>query len=137
VALASSRLAGVFDVGRDLPAEPAGILLAEVDLVFGAAQPEPQRLLRWTSIKVVFEFNNDPLRHPGLHDCDGLSAPYKISRHGVIIGPPTGRLSESMHLPGGVPGRLWDGNADRLCWRLAAMGGRHMASLAKPVLAEG
>src|SRR5690348_10129126 len=31
-ALAPSRLAGVFDVGRDLPAEPAGILLAEVDL---------------------------------------------------------------------------------------------------------
>ena len=59
----SSSLAGMFDVGRDLPAEPAGILLAEVDLVFGAAEPEPQRLICWASIKVVFEFDSDPLRH--------------------------------------------------------------------------
>jgi hypothetical protein len=36
-ALSASGLSGMFDVGRDLPAEPAGILLAEVDLVFRAA----------------------------------------------------------------------------------------------------
>jgi hypothetical protein len=45
-ALSPSRLAGMVNVGRDLPAEPAGILLAEVDLVVGAAEPEPQRLIR-------------------------------------------------------------------------------------------
>src|SRR6266513_820382 len=62
----------MFYVGRDLPAESDGILLIKVDLVFGAAEPEPQRLIRWASIKVVFEFDTDPLRHRGLHDCDGL-----------------------------------------------------------------
>src|SRR5215831_18480007 len=36
-ALSPASLAGVLDVGRDLPAEPAGVLLAEVDLVVGAA----------------------------------------------------------------------------------------------------
>src|SRR6266566_967174 len=61
----------MFDVGRDLPAESAGILLAEVDLVLQAAYPEPQRLHCWASIKVVFEFYSDPLRHRGLHDCMG------------------------------------------------------------------
>src|SRR6266566_2539632 len=61
----------MFDVGRDLPAESAGILLAEVDLVLQAAYPEPQRLHCWASIKVVFEFYSDPLRHRGLHDCVG------------------------------------------------------------------
>jgi len=57
--LASSSLAGMFDVGRDLPAERAGILLIEIDLVVRAAQPEPQRLVCWASIKVVFEFDSD------------------------------------------------------------------------------
>jgi len=83
-ALSPSRLAGMVNVGRDLPAEPAGILLAEVDLVVGAAEPEPQRLIRWAAIKVVFEFDSDPLRHHGLHGYGELSAPYKINRHPVI-----------------------------------------------------
>src|SRR5438876_11754003 len=74
-ALSASGLAGMFDVGRDLPAERAGVLLTEIDFVFGAAEPEPQRLDCWASIKVVFEFDSDPLCHRGLHDCDGLSAP--------------------------------------------------------------
>jgi hypothetical protein len=50
----------MFDVGRDLPAERTGILLAEVDLVFRAVEPEPQRLVSWAAIKVVFEFDSDP-----------------------------------------------------------------------------
>ena len=91
-ALSPSSLAGMFNVGRDLPAEPAGVLLAEVDLVVGAAEPEPQRLIRWASIKVVFEFDSDPLRHHGLHDSGELSAPYKINRHPVITTTLMGRL---------------------------------------------
>src|SRR5262249_2891620 len=53
---------------------------------------EPQRLIRWAAIKVVFEFDTDPLRHRGLHDCDELPAPYKINRHPVIITTLIGRL---------------------------------------------
>jgi len=101
----------MFYVGRDLPAESDGILLIKVDLVFGAAEPEPQRLIRWASIKVVFEFDSDPLRHRGLHDCDGLSAPYKINRHPVITAPAAGRLLESMRPPGGA------GIASAAAWR--------------------
>jgi hypothetical protein len=104
----ASGLAGMFDVGRDLPAELAGILLAEVDLVFGAAEPEPQRLIRWASIKVIFEFDSDPLCHRGLHDCDGLSAPYKINRDGVIIAsprPPTRIGAPGRHRTGAGPGQ--------------------------------
>src|SRR5262249_60552924 len=58
-ALPPSSPAGVLDVGRDLPAEPAGVLLAEVDLVVHAAEPEPQRLIRRAFIKVVLDVGRE------------------------------------------------------------------------------
>jgi hypothetical protein len=70
----------MFDVGRDLPPELAGVLLAEVDLVVGAAEPNRSIWSAGPPSRVVFEFNGDALRHRGLRACDGLSAPYKISR---------------------------------------------------------
>jgi hypothetical protein len=73
------------------------VLLAEVDLVFRAAEPEPQRFVCWASIKVVFEFDTYPLRHHGLRDRDELSAPYKINRHPVTTAPPVSHQPESMH----------------------------------------
>ena len=53
-ALRSSGLAGVFGEGRELAAERGGVLIAQVDLVFGAIQPEPYRLIRRAPIKIVF-----------------------------------------------------------------------------------
>jgi hypothetical protein len=62
------------------------------------------------------------LCHRGLHDCDGLSAPYKINRDGVIIASPpatypnrctrqapceagSGAASDPLVLPPGGSGR--------------------------------
>jgi hypothetical protein len=44
----------VVDEGRELPAERGGVLGAQIDLVLGAAQPEPHRLIRRAAIKIVF-----------------------------------------------------------------------------------
>ena len=78
--------------------------LFEIDLVVRAAQPEPQRLVCWASIKVVFEFDSDPLRHLGLHACNGLSAPYKIKCNPVITAPLIGRLPDRPTWQAGVRG---------------------------------
>jgi hypothetical protein len=64
----AAGLAGVVDVGRDLLAEGGGVLRAEVDLVVGAVEPEPQRLVGWAAVKVVFEFDSDPLCRWSLRD---------------------------------------------------------------------
>jgi hypothetical protein len=45
-ALACARLAGVLDEGRELAAERGGVFFAQVDLVLGAANREPDRLRR-------------------------------------------------------------------------------------------
>jgi len=44
----------MLDEGRELFAERPGVLLAQVDLVLGAAYPEPHRLGCRASIKIVF-----------------------------------------------------------------------------------
>jgi hypothetical protein len=70
---------GMFDERCELPTERCGVLLAQIDLVFGTAQPEPHSLCRRASIKIVLERDGYLLCHPGLPDCDRLSAPYKIN----------------------------------------------------------
>src|SRR6476660_3961262 len=42
--LPPARLAGVLDIGRQLPAERSGVLCAQLDLVLGTAKPESHRL---------------------------------------------------------------------------------------------
>jgi hypothetical protein len=83
---------------------------AEVDLIPRAIYTESHRFFCRASIKVVFEFDRDPLCHPGLRDCDGVSAPYKINRHPAITTPSVGRA------PGTVPRQAaWrDGFGPRL-----------------------
>src|SRR6266851_8979933 len=44
------RLAGVLDERRELRAEGPGVLLAQVDLVIGAVEPEPHRLVRRAAV---------------------------------------------------------------------------------------
>ena len=44
----------VVDVGGELPAEGGGICCAQVDLVAGAVDSEPDRLIRWAAVEVVF-----------------------------------------------------------------------------------
>jgi hypothetical protein len=56
----------VLDERRELPTERRGVLSAQIDLVLGAAQPEPHRLIRRASIKVVFQRDGYLLCHPGL-----------------------------------------------------------------------
>src|SRR5215470_12489954 len=74
-----ARLARALDEGRELPAERVGVLGAQVDLIVGAAEPEPHRLIRRASVKVVFQCDGNLLGHPGLPCCDRLAAPYKIN----------------------------------------------------------
>jgi hypothetical protein len=50
--------------GGDPLAESAGVLLAQVNLVLRAAEPEPHRLDGRAAIQIVFELDRYPLRHP-------------------------------------------------------------------------
>jgi hypothetical protein len=78
----------MFDERCDLPAERRGVLVAQVDLIFGAAQPEPHGLIRRAAIKIVFQRDGYLLRHPRLPDCDRLPAPYKINCHASVTATP-------------------------------------------------
>jgi hypothetical protein len=55
VLLASASPAGVFGVAGELPPEGAGVLGAQLDLVIGAAGPEPDRLIRQAALEIVFK----------------------------------------------------------------------------------
>src|SRR4249919_4033629 len=98
-----SRLASVFDERSDLPAERCGVLLARVDLVLGAAQPEPHRLIRRTAIKIVFQCDGNLLCHSRLLDCDRLPAPYKINRQVTVTATPL----RACHLQGTYRVATW------------------------------
>jgi hypothetical protein len=69
----------MFNEGGELLTERPGVLLVQIDLVLRAADYEPYRLVCRASIEIVFEGDGYLLRHPGLLDCDQLSAPYKIT----------------------------------------------------------
>jgi hypothetical protein len=62
---------------RQLAAERPRVVLAQVDLIRRAAEPEPHRLIRRAPVKIVFQHDGYLRCHPGLLDCDGLSAPYR------------------------------------------------------------
>jgi hypothetical protein len=53
--LSPTRLAGMVDVGCELPAERLGVLGAQINLILRAVQPEPHRLIGRPAIKIVFE----------------------------------------------------------------------------------
>jgi hypothetical protein len=55
----------MIDEGCQLAAERAGVLLAQIDLVLRAVYPEPHRFGRRAPIKIIFEFDGNPLYHPG------------------------------------------------------------------------
>jgi hypothetical protein len=54
----------MLDERRELSAERIGVLGAQIDLIVGAAEPEPHRLIRRASIKVVFQRDGNLLCHP-------------------------------------------------------------------------
>src|SRR5215471_21506564 len=83
-----ARLAGVPDEGRQLPAERRGVLAVQIYLVIRAVDPEPHRLIRRATIKIVFQRDGYLLCHPRLPDCDRLFAPYKINCPGVVTATP-------------------------------------------------
>jgi len=64
-------LAGVLDEWRELPAERGGVLLAQVDLVIHAAEPETHGLRGRSAAQVIFQGDSYPLGHPYLPLCDG------------------------------------------------------------------
>jgi hypothetical protein len=53
----------MLEVGGDALAERAGVLLAQVNLVFCAAEPEPHRLDGRTALQIILELDRDPLCH--------------------------------------------------------------------------
>jgi hypothetical protein len=55
---------GVLDERRQPLAELPGILLAQVDLVLCAVQPEADRLIRRCAVKIIFYDNDFPAYHP-------------------------------------------------------------------------
>src|SRR5438876_10065833 len=69
----------MFYEGCDLPPERRGVLLAQIDLVLCAAQPESHRLISRASIKIVFQCDGDLLCHPGLPWLRSGISPYKIN----------------------------------------------------------
>jgi hypothetical protein len=72
-----------------LPTKRCSVPLAQIDLIIGAAEAEPHRLIRRASIKIVVEFDGYPLGHPGLPDCDRLFVPYRqINCQAEIIATP-------------------------------------------------
>ena len=80
--------AGMLDEGRELAAERGGVLSAQIDLVVGAANSEPDRLIRRPSVKIVFQHDGYLLCHLRLPGCDRLPARYKINCRGAAAATP-------------------------------------------------
>jgi len=59
----AARLAGVLDERREHRAQGTGVLGAQVDLVVGAAETEPHRLIRRAAIQIVFQRDGDLVSH--------------------------------------------------------------------------
>src|SRR5215468_214184 len=62
------RPAGVLKVGRELLAERGGVLGAQVDLIVGALEGKPHRLLGRAAGQIVFEHDGYFLGHLYLPD---------------------------------------------------------------------
>jgi len=56
----------VLDERRELLAEAAGVLGAQVDLIRRALEPDPQRLVGRAAFQVVFQRDGDLLSHLNL-----------------------------------------------------------------------
>jgi hypothetical protein len=69
----------MFNEGRKLPVELRGVLCAQVYLVVGAADPEPHRLFRWATIKIILQRDGYLLCHPASLNYNRLTAPYKTN----------------------------------------------------------
>jgi hypothetical protein len=103
-ALSSSSLAGVFDVGRDLPAEPAGVLLLRS--ISDSEPPSPNRNVssagppsRSSSSSTLTRcaIVASMIAMGYLHRTRSTAIP-------VITAPPVGGLPGSIHPPSGVQG---------------------------------
>jgi hypothetical protein len=55
---------GVLDERRQPLAELPGVLAAQVDLILRAVQPEANRLIRRTAVKIIFYDDDFPAYHP-------------------------------------------------------------------------
>src|SRR5260221_4146524 len=75
-ALPASRLTGVLDERRELPAEPGGIPGAQIDHVLRAAQPELQRLVGTAAVQIIFHDDAILVAIGTSHEGDGL-LPYR------------------------------------------------------------
>jgi hypothetical protein len=74
-ALTTPRLTGLTDIRRDLLAERRRVLLAQIDLVLKAAEPEPYRLVRRTAGQIIFQRDRNLRRHPQPPRLPQISAP--------------------------------------------------------------
>jgi hypothetical protein len=91
----------VFDVGGELPAESSGILCAQVDLVVGAADPEPHCFICRAALEIVFQEDGYLVAIVAsmpvmgyLHGIDHLPLPRSTAAHrsppGADSGEPNG-----------------------------------------------
>jgi hypothetical protein len=48
------QLCGTLNERRELRAKGAGVLFAQVDLILGTVEPEPQRLVRPAAVQIIF-----------------------------------------------------------------------------------
>ena len=69
--LCSPRIAGVLYIGCELLAECGGVLGIQVDLIVGALEGKPHRLLGRAAGQIVFQRDGHFLGHLTLPSCDG------------------------------------------------------------------
>src|SRR5262249_23759004 len=62
----SAGLAGMLDERRELLAEGAGVLAAQINLIIRALEAEPHSLVRWAAIQVVLQRDGYLLSHINL-----------------------------------------------------------------------
>src|SRR5689334_2037522 len=93
--------ARVLDERRELPAERRGVLSAQVDLVVGAAEPEPHRLIRRASINVVFQRDGYLLSHPRPPLLRSVSCTVQDQCYSAVTATPfRGRSFRQMNISG-------------------------------------
>ena len=81
------------------PVDRSRIHSPQIDLILSAVQPEPHRLVRRATIKIVLQRDGDLLRHPGLLTPHRLPAPYKINPHDRLSPRPVRQQLKGRTLP--------------------------------------
>src|SRR5690349_1381646 len=96
-ALSPPGLAGMLDERCELAAQRRSVLLAQIDLILGAIDPESHRFIGRALIKIILEFDGYLLCHPGLLAALEIPAPRSTVLPAGIHG--AGSCPQRMHPP--------------------------------------